>query len=57
MSKAKKAKKLYPIPKDTIKMVENGNIWVRTDHNPKAAIISNHFNLEGIEWDDVGYSV
>ena len=27
--------------------------WVRTDDNPKAAIISDHFNLEGIEWNDV----
>ena len=27
--------------------------WVRIDDNPKAAIISDHFNLEGIEWSDV----
>ena len=27
--------------------------WLRIDDNPKAAIISDHFNLEGIEWNDV----
>ena len=27
--------------------------WLRIDDNPKAAIISDHFNLEGIEWSDV----
>jgi hypothetical protein len=27
--------------------------WVGIDDNPKAAIISDHFNLEGIEWNDV----
>ena len=34
---------------------ENGKdqLWLRIDDNPKAAIISDHFNLEGIEWNDV----
>ena len=27
--------------------------WVGIDDNPKAAIISDHFNLEGIEWSNV----
>ena len=53
MGESKKPKN--PQPAQFFSSNEDGEdkLWARIDDNPKAAIISDHFNLEGIEWNDV----
>ena len=53
MDESKKPKNLQPAKLYT--SIVDGKVvtWVGIDDNPKAAIISDHFNLEGIEWNDV----
>ena len=50
---SKKPKNPQPVQLFSSKKDGEDELWARIDDNPKAAIISDHFNLEGIEWSDV----
>ena len=53
MGESKKPKNLQLVQMFSSNEDGEGKLWARIDDNPKAAIISDHFNLEGIEWNDV----
>ena len=53
MGESKKPKNLQLVQMFSSNEDGEGKLWARIDDNPKAAIISDHFNLEGIEWSAV----